>query len=175
MYNENTAVDLGKVDGFFFLIILIKLSILEIEQILESKSLVCSLVEKKKNLQYLFLTLLLISNYIMKYHQNLFFSFGSIRLCTTLLGLISNRPPSVIPSSRPNLPMNIPPPPSFASLSSKSGKYQIISAEYYSEDAKPFLYKRLVKLDTSTERLGFYPLELDLKESKEDGYLWKQK
>ena len=38
----------------------------------------------------------------------------------------------------------------FASLSNKSGKYQIISAEYYSEDAKPFLYKRLVKLDTST-------------------------
>jgi hypothetical protein len=46
--------------------------------------------------------------------------------------------------------MNIPPPPSFSSLSSKIGKYQIISAEYYSEDAKPFLYKRLVKLDTST-------------------------
>ena len=58
--------------------------------------------------------------------------------------------PSVLPSSRPNLPMNIPPPPSFSSLSSKIGKYQIISAEYYSEDAKPFLYKRLVKLDTST-------------------------
>jgi hypothetical protein len=51
---------------------------------------------------------------------------------------------------RPNLPMNIPPPPSFASLVNKSGKFQIISAEYYSEDAKPFLYKRLVKLDTST-------------------------
>ena len=46
--------------------------------------------------------------------------------------------------------MNIPPPPNFGSLSSKSGKFQIISAEYYSSDAKPFLYKRLIKLDTTT-------------------------
>ena len=51
---------------------------------------------------------------------------------------------------RPNLPMNIPPPQSFASLVNKSGKFQIISAEYYSSDAKPFLYKRLIKLDTTT-------------------------
>ena len=51
---------------------------------------------------------------------------------------------------RPNLPMNIPPPPSFASLANKSGKFQIISAEYYSSDSKPFLYKRLIKLDTTT-------------------------
>jgi hypothetical protein len=72
----------------------------------------------------------------------------------SFIGLFSNAigqsPPSLVPGSRPNLPMNIPPPPSFASLSNKNGKYQIISAEYYSEDAKPFLYKRLVKLDTST-------------------------
>ncbi len=54
------------------------------------------------------------------------------------------------PPSMPNLPMKIPPPPSFGSLASKNGKFQIISAEYYSEDAKPFLYKRLVKLDTTT-------------------------
>ena len=53
-------------------------------------------------------------------------------------------------SSPPRLPMNIPPPPSFASLSSKSGKYQLMSAEYYSQDSKPYLYKRLVKFDTTT-------------------------
>ena len=46
--------------------------------------------------------------------------------------------------------MNIPPPPSFASLSSKSGKFQLVSAEYYSQDAKAYLYKRLVKFDTTT-------------------------
>ena len=53
-------------------------------------------------------------------------------------------------SSPPRLPMNIPPPPSFASLSGKSGKYQLVSAEYYSQDSKPYLYKRLVKFDTAT-------------------------
>lgn len=78
----------------------------------------------------------------------LFCTLGCIVGPTQLLA--QSKAPSLIPSSRPNLPMNIPPPPSFASLSNKSGKYQIISAEYYSEDAKPFLYKRLVKLDTST-------------------------
>ena len=26
----------------------------------------------------------------------------------------------------------------------------MVSAEYYSEDTKPFLYKRLVKIDTTT-------------------------
>ena len=54
------------------------------------------------------------------------------------------------PISPPRLPANIPPPPSFNSFSSKNGRYQIVSAEYYSQDAKPFLYKRLVKIDTST-------------------------
>lgn len=58
--------------------------------------------------------------------------------------------PLSTPTVRPNLPMNIPPPPSFGSLSNKNGKFQLISAEYYSEDKKPFLYKRLVKLDTTT-------------------------
>ena len=53
-------------------------------------------------------------------------------------------------SSPPRLPSNIPPPPSFASFSSKTGKYQIVSAEYYSQDTKPFLYKRLIKYDTTT-------------------------
>ena len=53
-------------------------------------------------------------------------------------------------SSPPKLPMNIPPPPSFASFSNKSGKFQIVSAEYYSQDSKPYLYKRLIKVDTST-------------------------
>jgi hypothetical protein len=74
----------------------------------------------------------------------------SISFCATIWVFAQSRPPSVTPSLRPNLPMNIPPPPSFGSLSSKSGKYQIISAEYYSEDKKPFLYKRLIKLDTTT-------------------------
>jgi hypothetical protein len=53
-------------------------------------------------------------------------------------------------SSPPRLPSNIPPPPSFASISSKAGKFQIVSAEYYSQDPKPFLYKRLIKYDTTT-------------------------
>ena len=53
-------------------------------------------------------------------------------------------------STPPKLPMNIPPPPSFASLSNKTGKYQLVSAEYYSQDPKPYLYKRLIKFDTST-------------------------
>ncbi len=49
----------------------------------------------------------------------------------------------------PSLPTNIPPPPSFGG-GSQNGKFQIISAEYYSQDIKPFLYKRLIKLNTST-------------------------
>ena len=50
----------------------------------------------------------------------------------------------------PSLPTNIPPPPSFANSSSKNGKFSIISGEYYSQDSKPFLYKRLIKINTST-------------------------
>ena len=69
---------------------------------------------------------------------------------TGFLAFAQTGGPIKSPSSRPNLPMNIPPPPSFGSLTNKSGKYQIISAEYYSEDKKPFLYKRLIKLDTTT-------------------------
>ncbi|MDG1138241.1 MAG: hypothetical protein P8N49_01815 [Opitutales bacterium] len=59
----------------------------------------------------------------------------------------SKKSPSVSP---PRLPMNIPPPPNFASMGSKVGKYQIISAEYYSQDEKAYLYKRLIKFDTTT-------------------------
>ena len=69
---------------------------------------------------------------------------------TSFSAFAQSSSPATSPSSRPNLPMNIPPPPSFGSLTNKSGKYQIISAEYYSEDKKPFLYKRLIKLDTTT-------------------------
>jgi len=55
------------------------------------------------------------------------------------------------PSNRPpNLPLNIPPPPSFSEAGNQNGKYQIVSGEYYSQDAKPFLYKRLIKVDTTT-------------------------
>jgi len=50
----------------------------------------------------------------------------------------------------PSLPINIPPPPNFSNTSSKNGKFQLISAEYYSQDSKPLLYKRLIKLDSST-------------------------
>ena len=53
-------------------------------------------------------------------------------------------------SPPPQLPVNIPPPPNFGNVSSKNGRYQLISAEHYSQDAKPFLYKRLVKVDTVT-------------------------
>ncbi len=31
-----------------------------------------------------------------------------------------------------------------------TGKFQVMSAEYYSQDAKPYLYKRLVKVDSTT-------------------------
>lgn len=55
------------------------------------------------------------------------------------------------PNNRPpNLPLSIPPPPSFGGGSNQNGKYLIISGEYYSQDTKPFLYKRLIKLDTTT-------------------------
>ena len=54
------------------------------------------------------------------------------------------------PSAPPSLPKNIPPPPSFGIAKNNNGKFQIISAEYYSQDAKPYLYKRLVKVDTTT-------------------------
>jgi hypothetical protein len=65
-----------------------------------------------------------------------------------IIGFAQNKKgPSVSP---PRLPMNIPPPPNFASMGSKTGKYQVISAEYYSQDEKAYLYKRLVKFDTTT-------------------------
>lgn len=76
----------------------------------------------------------------------------------TILSLISISPASSFKSIAqskpikrpPSLPVNIPPPPNFSGSSSKNGKFQIVSAEYYSQDSKPFLYKRLVKFDTST-------------------------
>lgn len=54
------------------------------------------------------------------------------------------------PSSPPSFPKNIPPPPSFGTSKNDNGKFQIVSAEYYSQDVKPYLYKRLVKVDTTT-------------------------
>ena len=66
---------------------------------------------------------------------------------STIVTLLGNKKNLAIP---PNLPANIPPPPSFLGSSSKIGRYQIVSAEYYSQDTKPFLYKRLVKIDTTT-------------------------
>ena len=74
-----------------------------------------------------------------------FFLLGSACFCYGQNGKGSN--PLTSP---PRLPTNIPPPPSFSSISSKTGKYQIVSAEYYSQDTKPFLYKRLIKYDTTT-------------------------
>ena len=38
----------------------------------------------------------------------------------------------------------------FASQKNDNGKFQIMSAEYYSQDAKPYLYKRLVTVDSTT-------------------------
>ncbi|OUU42521.1 MAG: hypothetical protein CBC16_03780 [Verrucomicrobia bacterium TMED56] len=79
----------------------------------------------------------------------------SFLICISILflsHLFSQSVNSIKPSSSPpKLPMNIPPPPSFGSLSNKSGKFQLVSAEYYSQDdPKPYLYKRLIKFDTST-------------------------
>ena len=75
----------------------------------------------------------------------------------TILSFISIFPASSLESIAqpkpikrpPSLPVNIPPPPNFSGSSTKNGKFQIVSADY-SQDSKPFLYKRLVKLDTST-------------------------
>ena len=83
------------------------------------------------------------------YHLAQFFiAVCSILLC--LQSIAQTQVNSASVSKRPSLPMSIPPPPNFSSLSNKSGKFQIISAEYYSSDAKPFLYKRLIKLNTTT-------------------------
>ncbi len=76
--------------------------------------------------------------------------FSIILVIAPLSGFAQSGVPLSTPSVRPSLPMNIPPPPNFGSLSNKNGKFQLISAEYYSEDKKPFLYKRLVKFDTTT-------------------------
>jgi len=66
----------------------------------------------------------------------------SLTTCTFAQTRPVNRPPS--------LPTNIPPPPSFGGMNTQNGKFQIISGEYYSQDPKPFLYKRLIKINTST-------------------------
>ena len=86
----------------------------------------------------------------MKLNSKSFVHLLFIIVISNLELLGQPKAPSVSTPSRPNLPMNIPPPPSFGSLANKNGKFQLISAEYYSEDAKPFLYKRLVKIDTTT-------------------------
>ena len=52
------------------------------------------------------------------------------------------------PTAPPSLPKNIPP--NFGFSKNTNGKFQIVSAEYYSQDAKPYLYKRLIKVDTTT-------------------------
>ncbi len=53
------------------------------------------------------------------------------------------------PSAPPSFPKNFPAPP-FGVSKSDNGKFQLVSAEYYSQDEKPYLYKRLVKVDTTT-------------------------
>ena len=58
--------------------------------------------------------------------------------------------PPKLPPSPPSLPKNLPPIPTFGVAKNDNGKFQIISAEYYSQETKPFLYKRLVKVDTTT-------------------------
>jgi hypothetical protein len=84
----------------------------------------------------------------MKIKKNIPFLCVVIYLFCATGGFSQTKPgPSASP---PRLPMNIPPPPNFASMGSKAGKYQIISAEYYSQDEKAYLYKRLVKYDSTT-------------------------
>lgn len=76
---------------------------------------------------------------------------GFILITLSIFGVLSFAQVGQGPSSSPpKLPMNIPPPPSFSSIASKTGKFQIVSAEYYSQDEKAYLYKRLVKYDTIT-------------------------
>ena len=76
---------------------------------------------------------------------------GFILFTLSIFGVLSFAQVGQGPSSSPpKLPMNIPPPPSFSSIASKTGKFQIVSAEYYSQDEKAYLYKRLVKYDTTT-------------------------
>jgi hypothetical protein len=86
----------------------------------------------------------------MKKLLKILITLSMVFVGTQFIGFAQSSVTVKSPISHPNLPMNIPPPPSFGSLTNKNGKYQIISAEYYSEDKKPFLYKRLIKLDTST-------------------------
>ena len=73
----------------------------------------------------------------------------------------------------PSLPTNIPPPPSFANSSSKNGKFSIISGEYYSQDSKPFLYKRLIKIIPPQEKLGYCIQSWVKTEKSADGFLSK--
>ncbi len=74
----------------------------------------------------------------------------SISLITVIGWKLIAQSSSPVPNTLPSFPRSIPPPPVFPSLSSKTGKYQMVSAEYYSMDSKPFLWKRLVKFDTTT-------------------------
>ena len=84
----------------------------------------------------------------MTYLKILIFSITVTLFCHSKNSVIAQSAKQSI--SPPKLPAYIPPPPSFNSFSSKNGRYQLVSAEYYSQDAKPFLYKRLVKIDTTT-------------------------
>ena len=77
-------------------------------------------------------------------------SFISILPASSPESIAQSKPIPLRPKSPPSLPVNIPPPPNFSGSSSKNGKFQIVSAEYYTQDSKPFLCKRLVKFDTST-------------------------
>ncbi len=75
---------------------------------------------------------------------------GLVVFTLSIFGLLSFAQIGQGPSSSPpKLPMNIPPPPNFSSIASKTGKIQIVNAEYYSQDEKAYLYKRLVKYDTT--------------------------
>jgi hypothetical protein len=79
----------------------------------------------------------------------------SLKILSPVIGLSLVLPFALLaqpkPNNRPpNLPLSIPPPPNFGGGSSQNGKYLIMSGEYYSQDDKPFLYKRLIKLDTTT-------------------------
>ncbi|MFP6886317.1 MAG: hypothetical protein VB997_02100 [Opitutales bacterium] len=88
---------------------------------------------------------------MMKTGTKIFVFFGLTLAAWLVAHAQLSQPPSGgPPSTPPKLPTRIPPPPMFASQKNDNDKFQIMSAEYYSQDAKPYLYKRLVKVDSTT-------------------------
>ena len=66
--------------------------------------------------------------------------------------------------------MNIPPPLTSARSQARQGKYQLII--YYSQDEKPYLYKRLIKFDTTTGEAWVLYSKLGASGEEELGFPW---